>query len=566
MTENKASFTASSKALLALAAVCLAAFGLSLRSRQLLQDDWIMIGANPLLHEGLRGAWRLFVSGYWEAVLGGGVKVQEYRPLLMWTFLAQTSLHAGVPAMHALNLLLHFICCWLLLLVLRRYLAEREALFAALLFAAMPVHVEAVVLLTSRSELLSAALLLGAWLFLEDPRRTRLGPGLLLYGAAALTKESSVLLPAALALSDWTLHGERPWSPARRRVHADLWAATLAYLGWRQVVLGRDFHGGQPYFTSRLTALATLPGFYLRHYVWPSVSGLGLCTDYTKPLIPDGSFRSPAAWLMLAAAAAALAWSLRACLKRRAWGFAALGPALVLLPTCHLLMPLDTIGAQRFLYIPTMGLAAVLGAGLGRLGRGASWAALSAVLCWYVGLSAAQAAAWRTGAGYYERACACNPVSGRAMSGWGASLLSEGRVAEGTARLRRAMALSPGLAAPYYNMARLAWQKGDAPSAAAWASQAVSRYGGDADSWTLLGAALDAEGEEKRSRACLLEALSLWPQDAEAEYDLGRQDLKDGRARAARDRFARFLDLAPDDPQAGAIARLEEELSGAPRR
>lgn len=229
------------KAAAALAAACAAAFAPSLRARQFFQDDWSMVGGNPLLHQGWRGALRLPLIGYWEAVVGGGARVQEYRPLLMESFLAQTWLHSSLAGLHAANLLIHFAACLLLFVALSRRMNGRAALIGALLFAVLPVHAEAVCLLTGRSELLCAVFLLAAWLNLEPGRRPKTAFGLAFYAAALLTKESAVLFPLILALGDWTLRGPAPWRGERLKLQARLWALSTAYMALRLSVLGRDF-------------------------------------------------------------------------------------------------------------------------------------------------------------------------------------------------------------------------------------------------------------------------------------------------------------------------------------
>ncbi|MDE2292628.1 MAG: glycosyltransferase family 39 protein [Elusimicrobia bacterium] len=340
-------------ALVVIAAV--AAFAPALRGRPFLFDDAYLIQKNPYLHQSLAGgAASLLTTGYWEAPNGRAASVQEYRPLLMLSFLLQAKTTGfSVPAMRLGNVLLHVLVCLLLWEIFRRKLGPPAAFAGALIFAVLPVHSEAVGLLSGRSELLSAALVFGAWLALEDGL---LALGLSLYAGALLTKESSVLFPVLLALSDWTFRGREPWDEDSRGLQGTLWGMTAAYILLRFAVLPDPFQAGKPYFADRLAAALTLSRFAARHYVWPSLSGLSLCSDFTRPLIPDASPRSPSAWLLLSAWLALFAGAVRGLRRRERWAFWLIAPCLFLLPTSNLILPLDTIGAERFLYIPTISL------------------------------------------------------------------------------------------------------------------------------------------------------------------------------------------------------------------
>lgn len=544
-------------ALIALA--CLGAYGGTLRIREFFHDDELYIAANPLLHQGWSALPRVFTTGYVEAAMGEAAPVQEYRPVLVLTYLLQTSLTGfSAPPMHAANLLLHFLVCLLLWEALRRRLGPETAAAGGLVYAVMPVHAEAVAMIGWRSELLSAALMLGAWLLL-DGRTTlrRTGVALLLYAAALLTKESSVVLPVFLALADWAFHGEAPWGPRRRRLQAALWSLTGAYFLLRSAVLSSVLHGGVPYFTSgRLVAALTVSRFAFRYYLWPALSGLGLCSDFSRPYFPDSSASSSLSWACLTALAGLFACAIYSLVcRRRAWAFWLLGPCLTLLPTSNLVFPLDTLGAQRFLYFPTMGLAAALGWLYARLkGRWpfAAPAVGAGLIAWY-GLAAFERSeAWTTKVGFYRAAAACNPVSARARSALGSALLAGGEAREGAMQIAKAIELDPLLATPHYNLARFAWERGDAAQAERLLRRSLELDPRLADAWVLLALVVERGGHLAEAAADLEKALAIWPWDAVAEYNLGRLEMLRGRNGPALRHFARFLELAPDDPDAGA--------------
>jgi tetratricopeptide (TPR) repeat protein len=556
----------SASVLAACALLCVAAYGATLFHRAYLHDDAWIVGRSAMLDAGAAGAWTLVRTGYWEAAQGSAASVHEYRPLLMLTFLAQR-MTTGRDArpMHALNFLLHLSSCALLFLALRRKLPFPAAAAGALAFAVMPSHAEAVAALTGRSELLSAALLLGSWLLLERPAaRGRLAGGAALFAAATLVKEHALLFPLFLALSDWTFDGAKPWSRERRRVHAVLFALIAAYLAARLGLAGVPFSGGRPYFADRLTAALTVSRFALARYLWPSVSGLGLCPDFARPLIADALPTLPGSWPPLLLLAALYAAALKALLERRArWAFWLCAPSLFLLPTVHVLAPLDSIGGQRFLYLPSIGLAAGIGAlwERARTSRpNAALAAGAALLAWQAWSCASYASAWRGPLPYYERVLACNPVSARARAAYGTELIVAGRAAEGEAQLAESIRLAPALALPYYNLALRRWSQGDGEAAARLVSSSLERDPGSPDAWVLSALVSEAGGRAGEAETSLRRALALMPWHPEANFNLARLELTDGRRERSIPHWRAFLKYAPDDPDAALARSLADGL------
>ncbi len=414
-------------------------------------------------------------------------------------------------------------------------------------------------MLTGRSELLSAAFLLGAWLLLElGPSNTNIAFGLTLYAGALLSKESSLLFPVLLALSDWAFWGLNPLARGRRRVHALLWLCSGAYLGLRAMLLSRLMHGGTPYFVSRQTAMLTMPRFALEHYLWPSLTGLGLCSDYSRPLILDATTASVIAWLSLACLASLFSAAAINLARRRSVGsFWFLGPCLFLLPTSHLIFDLDTIGAERFLYIPTWGLAVGLGYAFERLYLWRQlWAtiAASSVLAWYGGARFKRNQVWSSRLGYYQAAIACNPVSARARSALGASLIQAGRIAAGTIALNEASSLDPRSGSPGYNLARLAWQQGDTLKAERLVRHSLELEPENSDAWVLRAVIAQARKEPQEALRCLKIALDVNPDHSLAHFNMGRIYLDLEKPAQGLPHLARFVELAPDDPDATALA------------
>lgn len=545
-----------------LAAVSLAAWGGTLASRAWVRDDRRLILENPLL--AARAAGPLLATGWWQAVDGDAASVHQWRPVLSLSFLAQVGTGGPRQApLRAANLLLHVLVAGLLFEALRRRHGARAALGGALLWAALPAHAEVAAYLTSRSEMLAALSVLSAWLLLGVPGRPRPWAGALAYLLGALSKEHALLFPAFLALADWVYAGAKPWEPGRRRVHAALGAVAAAVLAGRALVLPAGAPGGRPYFAGvpPLSRALTLSKFWVGEYAVKTLTGSPLCLDYGRPLIPDSGPGDGAAWLCLLVLAAGAALVLRGLARRRAWAFWAAGPALFLLPTSHLLLELDSIGAQRFLYLPAFSLAWAAGAAFDAASRRrprAAAAGLCAALLFCCARARAQARIWSSELALYRAAAACNPVSAQVRAGLGAASLRAGLEDEGQARLLEALSLEPRFFPAAYDLALLAHRQGrpglarrrlaDARRLDPGAPEGVALealFAEEDGRWT---AAAEGYGALARRR----------PYDGAALYNHARALAALRRGEEAAAAFERFLALFPADPDAPAARRWLE--------
>jgi protein O-mannosyl-transferase len=327
-------------------------------------DDVTLIALNPLVHSPA-GIWRAFGEPYWPGNLSGAM----YRPLPVATFAIDWIL--GAPAwLHAVNVLWHAAVSVVVAALARRWSGDRAALFAGLLFAVHPVHVEAVANLVGRNELMAA-------LFTLLAVYAAVARGSVVLTAAAmagglLSKENAAVAPA-LILGAWAA-GLGPW-PARQRLIAfgASWLAVgLAYAAVRWVVLHpyAGFSALAPQFLGqgpvaiRLTAVAALTDV-VRLLLFPA----HLQADYspnervtiTTPF--NAEFAAGLLCALLWIALIALAW--RRGRRLEAYGLAFVGIAF--LPVANLLFPHSVVVAERFLYLPSAGLAVALGAWAARL-------------------------------------------------------------------------------------------------------------------------------------------------------------------------------------------------------
>lgn len=126
------------------------------------------------------------------------------------------------------------------------------ALFAGLLFAAHPAHVEAIAWISSRKDLVATACAIPSLMaYLRYRRQTRrawlwYGLGVLLFVLAEAAKQSVVVLPAVFVLHDWLAEKRRDW----RRMAWDKLPFVLvgaAFAGYVNLAQPATRHAFDPY-------------------------------------------------------------------------------------------------------------------------------------------------------------------------------------------------------------------------------------------------------------------------------------------------------------------------------
>jgi len=459
------------------------------------------------------------------------------------------------------NFLLHALAAALLVLVARRLLdaalgarvPERArtlgALAAGLAFALHPLRVESVVWITERRDVLSGALLIGAWLaYLEEIPAAALA----LFSGALLAKGTAVALPFFLLAGEvfpfarlspdprrWAARGARR---VRRRLapfFALAAAAGLMNLGGFST---GDLAAPSVGLAARLALAAHAPGFYLAKTIFP----VGLSPYY--PLRADWSALAPrlAAYAALAAAATAAAWAAR---RRAPWAWTAwLAYLAALAPVSGLALNGAQLAADRYSYLPCLPLALAAGGLAAAAGRRSPRAAAAAVAALALGLGALswrQSGFWRGDVPLWSRAVALAPDGYLPRANLAAALFAageeewalaeyaevlrlrpddfgarvnagvllekRGRLDEAEADYRAALAQRPDAPDAAVDLSGLLWRRGDRAGALALIQAVAARAPGFAPARFDCGIMLLALGRREEGRAQLRAALALDP-------------------------------------------------------
>lgn len=173
-------------------------------------DDKLVIVNNPVTVKGWEGCWEIITTK--SAVPNKNV----YRPVPQLMFAVEYALSGGKPWLsHMVNALLYAALCAVVLRFLRRAFATAPTLLLlaiGLAFAVHPLHVEVVANIKSRDEILAMLLGLLGVLALQrgcaDGRWLPALAGMAYFGLALLSKTNAVtLLPVALLLHWYRVPG-----------------------------------------------------------------------------------------------------------------------------------------------------------------------------------------------------------------------------------------------------------------------------------------------------------------------------------------------------------------------
>ena len=485
---------------------------------------------NPFVYDDLIGVVRN-VALVDSAGLAALVRQNVFRPVVNLSFALDHALWGMAShGYHLTSVLLHALNVALVFLLVRRLVADWRAhdadvrleadvlgFVTAALFAVHPMMTEAVGYVSGRSEVLAAALALGALLTLRrgltEPRWR--APGVALAVAAALTKETAVMVPAVLFVWDRLLVGGEAAERRRR------------WLTWHLPVLGVAALLGVArlasfFFVERSTtsgaalpALLAQPGVALR-YLLLLLAPVGQSLVHWVPPVT-----SPLDWRALLETAGLALLGVAAWRDRRRHPLTSLGMAwfLIFLAPAAMVALYEPM-AERRVYLASIGFFLVLGFvgahawdAAGRRGRAAAATAFAVVLVVLGSLTLARNLVWHDAVTLWSDAVRKAPGAWSAHAGLATALGEEGRCAEAlpvfetalrlrerpevyvnygiclaaqrrlpeaTRAFERALALDPGHAMAHHNLGLVALRRHDLETAHAHFVRAVSMRAGDA--------------------------------------------------------------------------------------
>jgi tetratricopeptide (TPR) repeat protein len=548
------------------AGVALAVYANSLGGG-LVYDDANAIRNNPFVRNGdVEG---IFTEPSWW----GGARGPLWRPLTTLTFALDYALHGLEPfGYHLVNVVLHAAVSVLVLVVFAAVTATpATALAAALLFAAHPVHTEAVANVVGRAELIAAGgFFLAWWCWIRADRAAAAGrwtgywvtATVVAYFLAMQGKENAITLPLALLVAD--LVYRRTDGPAGGLVQRATGHLSLATVGIAFVLLRAGVLGGvtpspdlldNPLATlglgARLMTAVAVIGLYALRLVFP----LWLSADYSYDQIPAVTSPLDVAFLggvAVLCGAPALAWWAWRRVPALTLGMGVLGATFVVV--ANLFFLIGTIMGERLIYLPSAGFCLALAAGLahltrtdGRPGRvpTAFVAAVGIVVALYGARTVARNAVWREPLGFFSAMIVDAPRSARSHRELGTVLADLGRFAEARQSFERSLAIKPEDATTLYNLGNALSREGRYDDAVEAYERALARNPAFVEALENLGNAESMRGDQQAALSAFQRALALTPDEPILQMNVANTHFRAGALAEARAGYERALALAP---------------------
>lgn len=409
-------------------ALVAAVYGISLRG-VFLWDDVLFIEQNAFLHD-LSNIPEIFAS---DDAVGTGLRNPYYRPVTTMTFLLDNLVWGKNPSGYrATNILFHAAVCLALFFTARRFMGSWAAFFAAAIFSVHPANSEPVAYISARADLICGLFVLLSFynyhVFEEKGSERNYAYSLLFFAVALLSKIIALVIPAALAFWLFAV-GKR--SKIVRHLFP-YFALAVLFMMARSTITAMDTFHSHPLLT-RLASSGTYLVYYLRYSLLP----FGLKVFYIEPI--RTTFADPfviGSWTAIVSLwAAAFLFSRRfpEAVLGVVWYFTALLPAsgifMILFPA---------VMADRYLYIPLLGLSLTVGWTVDRLVKSRVYRknrlqlnACAAILIAAASIyTATRVSVWGSELSFWGKAVSEAPNEKLVLNNYGLALMDAGRYPE----------------------------------------------------------------------------------------------------------------------------------------
>jgi tetratricopeptide (TPR) repeat protein len=559
-------------------------------------DSAPVIGRDPRIRQAtLENAQSILTGGYAYVSATAGL----YRPFTTFTYLLNYAVLGNGPGpvgYHWVNLMLHEVNVALVYaLGLLIFGETAPSLALAAIWGLHPLLTESVTNIVGRADLLAAlGVLAGLLCYARGASASgRRGLAWMAGLAAAQTvglfsKESGVVLPGVMLLYDLAWPERAKW---RWRVPAYA-AVALPLAVFFSLRSGFGMHmlidyAENPlvragFWTARLTAVKVV-GKCLWLFLWPAQ----LSADYSYNAVPLFGWRlsnweDAKALIALAVLLGAALLAILLAVRWRRTGkpllFFLVFFFVALSPTSNLIVLIGSIMAERFLYLPSVGLAGCIVAAVCLLGRRRSlqgrvaapvaWAALGLLCLVFTARTHARNFDWQDGLSLWTNAVDVCPGSARPHYNLAKELEHiPGRLPDAIAEYREAVRIDPDRADAHDNLGNaLSSIPGRLPEAIDEYRAALRAGPGLAAVHNDLASALARmPGRLPEAIAEYQAALRVQPRNAEVHYNLGNAlSGIPGRLPEAIAEYKAALQIQPD--HADAHNNLGNVLSSIPGR
>jgi protein O-mannosyl-transferase len=516
-------------------------------------DDQQYVVNNPQVVRGLTGdglVWAFTAS-----------HAGNWHPLTWLSHQLDCQLYGLEPWGHHLtSVLLHAATAIVLFLVLRKMTGDVwPSAFVAAVFAVHPLRAESVAWVAERKDVLSGLffmLTLGAYLgYARRPFSLfRYLLVVLLFGLGLMSKPMLVTAPFVLLLLDyWPLrrvvagtHGVCLLLVEKTPLLMMSAACCVGTLSTQGKIIEISDRVSLPW---RMGNAAVAYVAYLGQWFYPA----NLAVFYPHPGSGLPGWKIIAAVLLLAAiSGAALVWRRRHPYLPVGW----LWYLGMLLPVIGLVQVGEQAMADRYTYLPQIGLCLALTWGLKVLtrrwplrrwscGAAAAFVVAALMVCtWH------QTSFWRDRVTLWTRAAACTTRNRVAHNNLGIVLAGKGRVDEAIGHFHQALAIDPNCAEPQNNLGVVLAGQGRFDEAIRHYREAVRIKPDYVEAHYNLGVALAGRGQFEEAARHYRAALKTEPNHATAHNDLGVALAGLGRVEEAMGHYRQALKINADYAEA----------------
>lgn len=357
-------------------------------------DDTLMITGNKFTQKGFDGIPDIFSTDAFEGFFGGKGQVAggRYRPFTHFIFAVETELFGFSPFVgHFFNVVTYIALLLVLFSFLRRLFPAPPGssttflsvpFVITLLFAAHPLHTEAVANIKGCDEIVTMLCAIGAMILLFDyiskPKIWRLITAFVLYFIALLSKENSITWIAVFPFILWF------FSNATKKDYmvtmSILVVPAIIFMYIRAQVVGGILETdiapellNNPFiYSTKTQEIATVIFtwlIYFRLIVFPHP----LTHDYYPKQIAITDFSNPVVWITIAIVIISIIIFFRGLKKKSPVSIGILIFWATFSIASNLLFNIGTFMNERFMFVPLLGIAIIGGFYFGKYQPRVKW-------------------------------------------------------------------------------------------------------------------------------------------------------------------------------------------------
>jgi Flp pilus assembly protein TadD len=330
-------------------------------------DDFGALADNWIIKKGVSGIPIILKSSYRFGI--NMLTDNLYRPLSQVMFAVEWQISPKNPSLsHFVNVLFYALSCLLLFKVLRQYFSKFHYIipfFITILFAVHPLHTEVVANIKSRDEIMSffflmlSLLALHKWFIKNNILNLTLA--VVCYFLALMSKEGAVTMLAIFPLMGW--YFTKANSKNIIISTALMIIPIVAYMAIRSHVLSQYAPtGAVSIVDSFLNAAPDKASYFatavmlLGKYLWLAFAPFQLVSDYSFNQIPIVGLSNWSFLVSLIIYLAAISWAVINIKKKSPMVFGILFFIVSMSIYSNIIMPIGSSFAERFMFLPLLGL------------------------------------------------------------------------------------------------------------------------------------------------------------------------------------------------------------------